>query len=266
VVVGGIAVRPAPLNPLNWALALIVALALQIGTNYANDYSDGVKGTDKDRVGPFRLTASGLVEASRVRMAAFACFGAAGIAGLYLSSRTSWWLVAVGATAILAGWGYTGGPKPYGYYGYGGLFVLIYFGFVATVGSAYVQHEQIPSRVWWLALVTGSMAVALLEANNLRDVTGDQLSGKKTLAARLGRRRASHLYLVAVLGAVLGLLITEHFLVAVVALISYVPAIKLAYSSREGRELLPMLKFSAATQLRVGAALLVVLAFHWRFI
>src|SRR5487761_2211703 len=190
VIVGGTLTRPASINWLNWMLCLFVALALQIGTNYANDYSDGIRGTDEVRVGPFRLTASKLVRAHAVRNAAFAWFFVASLAGLWLAGRTSWWLVAIGASAVLAGWFYTGGPKPYGYYGFGELFVFIYFGLVATVGTAYVQHEVIPARAWWLGVATGAMACALLEANNLRDVDGDREAGKKTLAARMDRARA----------------------------------------------------------------------------
>ena len=154
VLVGAALVRPASINWLNSALCVLVALTLQIGTNYANDYSDGVRGTDEVRVGPFRLTASKLVTPSRVKYAAWLSFGVAAASGLVLASLTTWWLVAVGLTAILAGWFYTGGPRPYGYYGFGELFVLLYFGFVATVGSSYVQHRSIPSTSWWFGLAT----------------------------------------------------------------------------------------------------------------
>jgi 1,4-dihydroxy-2-naphthoate octaprenyltransferase len=158
---------------------VVIALALQIGTNYANDYSDGVRGTDEVRVGPFRLTASKLVPRPRVRNAAF-CGSLRGVAGLWLASRTSWWLVLIGATAVCAGWFYTGGPKPYGYFGFGELFVFVYFGFVATVGTAYVQHLTIPSSgVVARSRRPGFMACALLEANNLRDVDGDRASGRR---------------------------------------------------------------------------------------
>jgi 1,4-dihydroxy-2-naphthoate polyprenyltransferase len=266
VVVGGLLVRPASLNWLNWALAAFVALTLQIATNYANDYSDGVKGTDEVRVGPFRLTASKLVPAKRVRLGAFAFFFAAAVAGLALSARTSWWLLAIGATAIAAGWFYTGGPKPYGYFGFGELFVLIYFGFVATVGTAYVQNLHVPLRAWPLALATGAMAVAMLEANNLRDIDGDQASGKKTLAARLGRERATWLYLASVGAVVLGVAVSGHFVVAVVALGAYWPAVRLARTSAKGRELLVLLQMSARAQLLIGAVLAVVLAAHARVI
>ena len=255
VVVGASLVRPAPLEWLNSTLCVIVALALQIGTNYANDYSDGVRGTDEVRVGPFRLTASSLVEPSRVKYAAWAFFSIAAVAGLALASRTSWWLIVVGLTAILAGWFYTGGPRPYGYYGFGELFVLIYFGFVATVGTSYVQHLTVPGSSWWFGLATGAMACALLEANNLRDVEGDRVSGKKTLAARLGRLRASWLYAICVAGVVLGMVMGGEAIDGAVAIVLYIPALRMAFSPRSGRELLALLQASARSQLALGALL-----------
>ena len=191
VVVGTTLIRPHTINWGNSLLCLVVALALQIGTNYANDYSDGIRGTDEVRVGPFRLTASTLVPAARVRNAAFAWFFVGALAGLWLASRTSWWLLLIGVTAVLAGWFYTGGPKPYGYYGFGELFVFVYFGLVATVGTAYVQHLFIPSRAWWLGTACGFMACALLEANNLRDVVGDANAPTKNHANAAFRTRAA---------------------------------------------------------------------------
>jgi 1,4-dihydroxy-2-naphthoate octaprenyltransferase len=257
VVVGASLVRPAPIEWLNSALCVGVALALQIGTNYANDYSDGVRGTDRDRVGPFRLTASALVKPSRVRHAAWSAFAIAGVLGVLLASRTSWWLVAIGLSAILAGWFYTGGPRPYGYYGFGELFVLLYFGFVATVGTSYVQHLTIPGSSWWFGLATGAMACALLEANNLRDVEGDQKVGKKTLAARLGRVRASWLYAACVVGVVLGLIAGGEAVIGALAFVLFIPELRSTFSSRNGRELLPLLKATSKTQLVVGGALAV---------
>ena len=255
VIVGATLVRPASINWPNSSLCLVVALALQIGTNYANDFSDGVRGTDEVRVGPFRLTASRLVPAKRVRDAALASFLVAAVFGVVLASRTSWWLVAIGVTAVLAGWFYTGGPKPYGYFGLGELFVFIYFGLVATIGTAYVQHLSIPGRAWWLGVAAGFMACALLEANNLRDVEGDRVAGKRTLASRLGRTRASSLYALCVAGVLVGIAGSGHIVVAVLAVLLYVPALRLAYSPKQGPELLVMLKYSARTQLQVGALL-----------
>jgi len=254
VAIGAALVRPAPINWLNTVLCVAVALALQIATNFANDYSDGVRGTDEVRVGPFRLTASRLVAASSVKRAAFAAFGVGGVAGLVLASRTSWWFVAVGATAIAAGWLYTGGPKPYGYMGLGEVFVMAYFGFVATVGTAFAQHGHLVAKSWWWGLAAGSMACALLEANNIRDVAGDQASGKKTLAARLGRRRASYLYGLFAALTVLGAVAGGAWLVGIVAVVAYLAPLRIAFSPREGRELLVLLKMSARTQLLVGAA------------
>lgn len=260
VVVGALLVRPHSLNWLNTALCLVVAIGLQVGTNYANDYSDGVRGTDEVRVGPFRLTASGLVRAKVVRDAAWLVFAVAGVAGLWLAARSSWWLVLVGLTAVAAGWLYTGGPKPYGYLGFGELFVFVYFGLVATVGTAYVQDLTIPARAWWLAVAVGSMACALLEANNLRDIDGDRAAGKQTLAARLGRERASWLYALCVVGVMIGAIGAHQVVVAVVGLAAYAPGLRLAFSSRRGRELLSMLKYSARAQLQIGALLAVLLA------
>ena len=239
-------------NLVNTLLCLLVALFLQIGTNYANDYSDGVRGTDEERVGPFRLTASRLVPATQVKQAAFLCYALAGVAGAALASRTTWWFLLIGATAIVAGWLYTGGPKPYGYMGLGELFVLVYFGFVATVGTAFAQHNYLPVHVWWWGLVAGAMACALLEANNLRDIDGDRLSGKRTLAARVGRRNGAVLYGVCVLATVLGALYGGAAAVGAVALVVYIPALQIAFSPKTGRELLILLKYSARAQLVTG--------------
>jgi 1,4-dihydroxy-2-naphthoate octaprenyltransferase len=257
VAVGASLVRPASIEWLNTVLCVAVGLALQIGTNFANDYSDGVRGTDQQRVGPFRLTASALVQASSVRLAAWSFFAVAAVAGLVLASRTSWWLVAIGLSAILAGWFYTGGPRPYGYYGFGELFVIIYFGFVATVGTSYVQHRSIPSSSWWFGLAMGSLACSLLEANNLRDVDGDQLAGKKTLAARLGRVRASWLYAACVAGVALGFMVGGEIVIGALAIALFIPELRSAFSSKSGRELLPLLKATSMTQLLVGGALVV---------
>ena len=259
VVIGASLTRPHTYNVVNTLLCLVVALALQIGTNYANDYSDGVRGTDEVRVGPFRLTASKLVPAKAVRGAAFAFFVLAAVAGLFLSIRSTWVFIPLGISAVAAGWFYTGGPKPYGYFGFGEIFVMIYFGFVATVGTAYSQQGHIPAGAWWWGLCTGSMACALLEANNLRDVAGDQEAGKKTLAARLGRKNGSWLYAVFVASAVLGADLGGEALVAAVALAMYIPALQMAFSVRTGRELLPLLKQSSHAQWTVGAATALVM-------
>ncbi len=259
VVIGASLARPRTYDVANTLLCLAVALSLQIGTNYANDYSDGVRGTDEVRVGPFRLTASRLVPSTTVKRAAFGFFALAAVAGLALSIRSTWLFVPLGMSAIAAGWFYTGGPKPYGYLGFGELFVMIYFGFVATVGTAFAQHGHIPAGAWWWGLTTGSMACALLEANNLRDVAGDQVAGKKTLAARMGRRHGSWLYATWVALAVLGAAFGGEALVGAVALVMYIPALQLAFSPKSGRELLPLLKQSSYAQWTVGAVTALVM-------
>jgi 1,4-dihydroxy-2-naphthoate polyprenyltransferase len=180
-------------------LALVVALALQVGVNFANDYSDGVRGSDERRVGPVRLVAAGLAPPRQVLSAAFLCFGAAGAAGLALALVTSWWLVVVGAGCIAAAWLYTGGPRPYGYHGLGEVFVFLCFGMVAVAGTAYVQM----STLSWLALAAsvpaGLLACALLMVNNLRDIGTDTVAGKRTLAVMLGDARSRLVYVLAVL-------------------------------------------------------------------
>jgi 1,4-dihydroxy-2-naphthoate octaprenyltransferase len=180
-------------------LALVVALALQVGVNFANDYSDGVRGSDERRVGPVRLVAAGLAPPRQVLFAAFGCFLVAGVAGLALAAVTSWWLVAVGAACIAAAWFYTGGPKPYGYSGLGEVFVFLCFGVVAVAGTAYVQMEAFS----WLGLAAsvpaGLLACALLMVNNLRDIGSDILAGKRTLAVMLGDARSRVAYVLTLL-------------------------------------------------------------------
>lgn len=171
-------------------LALLVSLALQVGVNYANDYSDGIRGTDSNRVGPIRITASGLATPSSVKAAAFISFGIGATAGFALAAMTSWWLILVGALAILAAWGYTGGKNPYGYLGLGELFVFIFFGVVATVGTFYVQSEQITRDALLASIPMGTFSCALLAVNNIRDRALDEPVGKRTLAVRLGDRNA----------------------------------------------------------------------------
>jgi 1,4-dihydroxy-2-naphthoate octaprenyltransferase len=197
-------------GPLHWwraLAALVVALALQVGVNYANDYSDGVRGTDKDRRGPVRLVATGLASPAAVRNAAIISFGVAAVVGGALSLVVNPWLLLVGVLAIAAAGTYTGGPKPYGYIGLGEVMVLVFFGFVATVGSAYVQHETIPAVAWWGALAVGLPAVAILLANNVRDVETDRRTGKRTLAVRVGARRARGLYVTSLIGALIAVVV-----------------------------------------------------------
>ena len=181
--------------------ALAVALALQVGVNYANDYSDGVRGTDKDRRGPVRLVASGLATPAAVRNVAAIAFAVAAVIGAALSIAVNPWLLLVGLAALAAAVTYTGGPKPYGYIGLGEVMVLAFFGFVATVGSAYVQYRQLPAEAWWGALAVGLPACAILLANNVRDVQSDVVAGKRTLAVRIGAPRARMLYIGCLAGA-----------------------------------------------------------------
>ena len=181
---------------INALLALIVSLSLQIAVNYANDFSDGVRGTDTNRVGPTRLVASNLATAGSVKNASFISFFVAIIAGTLLAFNTSVWLIAVGLISILAAWGYTGGKKPYGYLGFGELAVFIFFGVVATVGSYYVQVEQISSSALLLSIPMGSLSCAILVINNLRDLNQDKLVSKRTMAVKLGDANTRIFYLV----------------------------------------------------------------------
>jgi 1,4-dihydroxy-2-naphthoate octaprenyltransferase len=169
-------------------LALIVALALQVAVNYANDYSDGKRGTDADRVGPMRLVGSGAATARQVLVAAALSFLVAAVAGLALAALSSWWLIAVGAVCIAAAWTYTGGPIPYGYRALGEVFVFVFFGLVAVVGTTYVQTHTLPGLAFAVAVPVGLLIVAILVVNNLRDIEGDALAGKRTLAVLLGDR------------------------------------------------------------------------------
>lgn len=195
----GVALGYARFSWWRAGLALVVALALQVGVNFANDYSDGIRGSDEQRVGPVRLVAAGLAPPRQVRAAAFGCFFLAGAAGLALAAVTSWWLVAVGAACIAAAWFYTGGPKPYGYSGLGEVFVFLCFGVVAVAGTAYVQMNALS----WLGLAAsvpaGLLACALLMVNNLRDIGTDTVAGKRTLAVMLGDARSRQGYVLTLL-------------------------------------------------------------------
>ncbi|MBG6224513.1 1,4-dihydroxy-2-naphthoate octaprenyltransferase [Arthrobacter sp. CAN_A2] len=192
-------------KPLHAALALIVSVLLQVGVNYANDYSDGIRGTDDVRVGPLRLTGSGVAQPRHVKLAAFACFGVAMLAGLALIvlSQASWILLLVGVGCIAAAWGYTGGKNPYGYLGLGDVFVFVFFGLVATLGTTFTQAGQLSAAAWIGAVGTGLIAMALLMANNVRDIPTDTAVGKKTLAVRLGDTAARISYVMMLAAAVL---------------------------------------------------------------
>ncbi len=192
-------------------LALGVSLALQIGVNYANDYSDGIRGTDDDRVGPLRLVGSGLVPAQRVKMAALGFLGLGALLGFALAATTTWWLLLVGAAAIGAAWTYTGGPSPYGYRALGEVSVFVFFGIVAVVGTAYVQIEQVTALSLAAGVGVGALACAILVANNLRDIPSDTEAGKRTLAVLLGDRRTRLLFTALVVVAVLSLVWAATF-------------------------------------------------------
>jgi 1,4-dihydroxy-2-naphthoate octaprenyltransferase len=222
-------------NFVNAALALSVSLALQVGVNYANDYSDGVKGTDDNRVGPTRLVASGLASAKSVKQAALISFLVAAAFGLVLALLTSLWLIAIGAAAIFAAWTYTGGKRPYGYLGLGEISVFLFFGLVATMGSYYVQTEKITWQSFMVAIPMGCLACSILAINNLRDRAQDELVGKRTLAVRLGDAGARKLFI--------GLLLLSHF--AAISIPDENTLITLA--------LLPQ-TLIIATQVRKGAA------------
>jgi 1,4-dihydroxy-2-naphthoate octaprenyltransferase len=195
----GVALGYARFSWWRAGLALVVALALQVGVNFANDYSDGIRGSDERRVGPVRLVAAGLAPPRQVLAAALGCFVLAGVAGLTLAAVSSWWLLAVGAACIAAAWFYTGGPKPYGYSGLGEVFVFLCFGVVAVAGTAYVQMEALS----WLGLAAsvpaGLLACALLMVNNLRDIGTDTVAGKRTLAVMLGDARSRQGYVLTLL-------------------------------------------------------------------
>ena len=241
--------------------ALVVAVALQVATNYANDYSDGVRGTDDVRVGPVRLVASGLRSPGAVKRAAFAAFGLAGAAGLALAAAAGWWLLIVGAASIAAGWFYTGGPRPYGYAGFGELFVFVFFGLVATAGTAYVQLGHFTGLAWLAAVPVGLLAVALLVVNNLRDIPGDTVAGKKTLAVRVGAPATRALFAVCILAPfafAAGIAAARlGALLALAALPIALSPVRRVKDGAVGRDLIPVLGETGRTQLAFGLLLAV---------
>ncbi|CAB4855231.1 MAG: 1,4-dihydroxy-2-naphthoate polyprenyltransferase [Actinobacteria bacterium] len=238
----------------NWfraALALMVSLWLQIGVNFANDYSDGVKGTDTNRVGPTRLVASGLATAQSVKIAAFISFGIASICGLCLAMLTSPVLIFVGVIAIAAAWNYTGGRKPYGYIGFGELSVFVFFGLVATVGSFYVQTERITLMSFIVAIPMGALSCAILAINNLRDLNQDALVGKKTLAVRVGdlaARRGFVALLVLAHTAAIATFRPAALLTLLVAPLTFSLA-RQVMSGVNGKDLIPLLGKTGKLQL-----------------
>lgn len=266
VLVGTAAAAPA-FVAWRFVAAMAVAVMIQVGTNFANDYSDGVRGTDgADRVGPMRLVGSGRARPVAVKWAAFGAFGVAGLAGLVLAAAVSWWLVLVGAVSFAAGWLYTGGPAPYGYLGLGELFVFVFFGLVATVGSAYVQAEAVTGLAVATAVPVGLLATALLVVNNLRDIPGDTRAGKRTLAVRMGESRTRWLYVVLVAGALLAVALVAVLgdrplaaLALVPGLVARRPVIQVV-GGAAGVDLVPVLVDTGRFQLLLGLGLAVGIA------
>ncbi|MGZ3142020.1 1,4-dihydroxy-2-naphthoate polyprenyltransferase [Lentzea chajnantorensis] len=241
-------------NALFTGLALVVSIAFQIGVNFANDYSDGIRGTDDDRVGPFRLTGSGAAEPKNVRLAAFISLGAGALAGIVLVVLSGyWWLLALGAVCIAGAWFYTGGKRPYGYAGLGEIAVFLFFGPAAVLGTLYVQTGEITGIGIGSSIAMGCISAAVLVANNLRDIPTDAVSGKRTLAVVLGDKDTRRLYLA---------LVAVPFLIAVgmtvrvpYALLGFLaapvllPAVRRVAAGRQGRELIPVLQFTGIAML-----------------
>ncbi len=245
-------------------LALLVAVALQVAVNYANDYSDGVRGTDADRVGPLRLVGSGVASPGAVKRAALLAFVVAAAAGLVLALLVAWWLLLVGAACMVAAWYYTGGRSPYGYRGLGEVSVFVFFGLVATVGTTYVQAEEVTAASMLAGIGCGALACAILVANNLRDIPTDEVAGKRTLAVRLGDRRTRLLYVALVFTAyaVVVLIAVQHLIVMVTlgtALPAVRPTLGVLFGAK-GRELVPVLKETGLLLLVYGVALGITLA------
>ena len=245
-------------------LALVVSLSLQVGVNYANDYSDGIKGTDDNRVGPTRLVASGLASAKSVKRAALISFAVAAVVGLVLAFSTSLWLIAVGAAAIFAAWTYTGSKRPYGYLGLGEISVFLFFGLVATMGSYYVQTQQITRQSFIVAVPMGCLACAILAINNLRDRAQDELVGKRTLAVRLGDARARKLFIALLLLAHISVLTVsgENTLLTLALLPQTFIIVKKVRNGATGPALIPLLGKTGQLQLWFAVALSISLVLN----
>ena len=252
---------------INWSnalLALLVSLFLQIAVNFANDYSDGVRGTDTHRIGPVRLVASGLASASSVKRAALISCLIAAIAGLVLAVNISPWLLAVGAAAIWAAWGYTGGKKPYGYFGFGELSVFIFFGLVATVGSYYIQTEQFNWQIFLLSMPVGTLSCAILAINNLRDLPQDKLVGKRTMAVRIGEKNTRVFFMLLLVTAQITALVAVS--ISALALITLICApityrvVKQVLNGAVGSDLIEVLSKTAKLQLLMAILLAAALA------
>ena len=247
-------------------LALLVAVLLQVGVNYANDYSDGVKGTDAQRVGPVRLVGQGLAPAGQVKTAAYLSLAVAGVVGLVLVATTgAWWLLLVGAASIAAAWLYTGGPRPYGYAGLGEVFVFVFFGVVPVVGTAYVQTLTITVADVVASVGVGLLSCAILVTNNLRDIPGDTESGKRTLAVRLGDERTRMLYAVLVTGALVVPIVlvpatSPWVALTLVSGLLAISPLRIVLGSAQGPALIPALKQTGQLLLAYGLLMGVLLA------
>ena len=254
----------AALGAFSWwkaLLALLVSLALQVGVNYANDYSDGIRGTDDGRVGPLRLVGSGAAKPRTVRTAAFLAFAVAGAAGLGLALATSWWLIFFGIAAVAAAWFYTGGPKPYGYFGFGEVFVFVFFGLLAVVGTAYVQIGAAPLTAWVSAIGVGLLACALLMVNNLRDIPTDTDAGKRTVAVLLGDRLSRRVFAAMIGIAYVAVVVigVRHpwALLAIASVPLAVPPLRTTLRGAQGRDLIAVLGATGRLEF-VYAALLCI--------
>ncbi len=237
-------------------LALVVGLALQVGVNYANDYSDGIRGTDADRVGPKRLVAGGLATAAATKRAAFIAFLIAGVAGLALSALTSWWLLLVGALSILAAWYYTGGKSPYGYKALGEISVFVFFGLVATMGTYFVQKEEITFTSFLVAIPMGVLSCSLLAINNIRDRAKDALVGKETLAVHLGDKGSRRFFAgMLILAYIAALLVTPWAALTLLTLPLTLVLIREVIGGKSGAELIPLLAKTGQLQLLFTALL-----------
>ncbi len=254
----GTAVAAGSTDVIWWraVAALLVSLALQVATNFVNDYADGQRGTDDDRVGPVRLVGTGLASAKEVKIASALAFAVAGVAGGALAVAVGPELFVVGIASMVAGWAYTGGPKPYGYLGLGELFVFVFFGLVATTGSAYVQSESIEGLAVLASIPVGLLSVALLVINNLRDIPGDTESGKQTLAVRIGDGATRRLYvgLFVITGiTIAGVAIARPFAaIGLIGLTLAASPIKKVLGGSLGRDLIPVLGETGRTQMVTG--------------
>ena len=248
----------------NSFLALIVSLALQVAVNFANDYSDGIRGTDLDRVGPMRLVGSGAKQPIEVKRAALMAFLIAAVFGLWLAAVTSWWLLLVGVACIAAGWFYTGGSKPYGYYGFGELFVFIFFGVVATTGTTFVITQTVTPTSIVASIAVGCLACALLVINNLRDIPGDTLAGKKTLAVRLGDKQTRRMYFamlaITALATIQMAIDRPTVFIGLFGLLAAIPAIRKVAQGALGIELISVLGATGRTQMLTALTLSIGLA------